>query len=52
LREEYKLRSFENRLLREIFGPKRDEAIRERRRLHTKAFHDLHASPIFIRVIK
>jgi hypothetical protein len=36
LRKEHRLRVFENRMLRRIFGPKRDEATRERRKLHNE----------------
>jgi hypothetical protein len=43
---------FENRVLRRIFGPKRDEATREWRRLHSKELNDLYSSPNIIRVIK
>jgi hypothetical protein len=43
---------FENRVLRRIFGPKRDEAIWEWRRLHNKELTDLYSSPNIIRVIK
>jgi len=42
LREERKLRVFENRLLRGIFGPKRDEIIKEWRRLHIEELNDLY----------
>jgi hypothetical protein len=42
---------FENRVLR-IFGPKRDEAIGEWRRLHNEELNDLYSSPNIIRVIK
>jgi hypothetical protein len=49
LREECRLRVFEKRELRRIFGPKRDEVTEEWRRLHNK---ELHASPNIIRVIK
>jgi hypothetical protein len=41
LREECKLRVFENRVLRRIFGPKRDEVTGEWRRLHKEELHDL-----------
>jgi hypothetical protein len=41
LREEHRLRVFENRVLRGIFGPKRDEIREERRRLHSGELHDL-----------
>jgi hypothetical protein len=43
---------FENRVLRRIFGPKRDEVTGERRKLHNGEFHDLCSSPDIIRQIK
>jgi hypothetical protein len=43
---------FENRVLRRIFGPKRDEATGEWRRLHIEELIDLYSSPNIIRVIK
>jgi hypothetical protein len=52
LREEQRLRVFENRVLRRIFGPKRDEATVECRRLHNDELNDLYSSPSIIRVIK
>jgi hypothetical protein len=52
LREEHRLRVFENRVLRRIFGPKRDEVTGEWRRLHNEELHDLYSSPNIIRVIK
>jgi hypothetical protein len=52
LREEQRLRVFENRVLRRIFGPKRDEATGEWRRLHNEEFNDLYSSPNIIWVIK
>jgi len=42
LREERKLRVFENRVLRRIFGPRRDDAMREWRRLHNEELNDLY----------
>jgi hypothetical protein len=52
LREEHRLRVFENRVLRRIFVPKRDEVTDERRKLHNKELHDLYSSPSIIRIIK
>jgi hypothetical protein len=52
LREEQRLRVFENRMLRRIFGPKRDEATREWRRLHKEELNDLYSSPNIIMAIK
>jgi hypothetical protein len=43
---------FENRVLRRIFGPKRDEVMGEWRKLHNKELHDLYSSPSVIRKIK
>jgi hypothetical protein len=43
---------FENRVLRRIFGPKREEVAGDWRRLHNEELHNLHASPNVIRVIK
>jgi hypothetical protein len=51
LREEHRLRVFENRVLRGIFGPKRDEVTGEWRRLHTEELNDLYSSSSLIRVI-
>ena len=52
LREECKLRVFENRVLRGIFGPNRDEVTGEWRRLHNEELNDLYCSPNIVRVIK
>jgi len=51
-REDHRLRVFENRVLRRIFGPKRDEVTREWRKLHNEELNDLYSSPNIIRVIK
>jgi hypothetical protein len=45
LREEHRLRVFENRVLRRIFGPKRDEVIRGWEKLHNDELHNLFSSP-------
>jgi hypothetical protein len=45
LRKEHRLRVFENRVLRRIFGSKRDEVTGEWRQLHNKEFRDLYSSP-------
>jgi hypothetical protein len=49
---EHRLRVFENRVLRRIFGPKRDEVTGEWRRIHNKELYDLYSSRNIIRVIK
>ena len=51
LRKEHRLRVFENRVLRRIVGPKRDEVM-EWRRLHNEELYALHSSLNIIRVIK
>jgi hypothetical protein len=52
LREEQRLRVFENRVVRRTFGPKRDEATGEWRRLHNEELNDLYSSLNIIRVIR
>ena len=52
LREEHRLRVFENRVLRGIFGPKRDEVTGEWRKLHNEELNDLYCSLNIVRVIK
>jgi hypothetical protein len=49
LREEHAPRVFENRVLRTISGPKRDEVTGEWRKLHNDEFHDTYSSPDIIR---
>jgi len=51
LREESKLRVFENMVLRGIFGPRRDEVTGEWRRLRNEELSDLYCSPSIVRVI-
>jgi hypothetical protein len=52
LREELRQRVFENRVLRRIFGSKRDEGTGEWRKLHNEELNDLYCSPNIVRVIK
>jgi len=52
LREEGKLRVFENRVLRRVFGPKREEVTGQWRKLHNEEFNGLYCSPNIVRVIK
>jgi hypothetical protein len=52
VREEHKLRVFENRVLRRIFGPKRDGVTGGWRKLHNEELHNLYSSPSIIRIIK
>ena len=46
------MRVFENRVLRRLFGPKRDEVTREWRRLHNEELSDLYSLPNIVRVVK
>jgi hypothetical protein len=48
----YRLRVFKNRVLRKIFGLKRDEVTRDWRKLHNEELHSLYTSPSIIRMIK
>jgi hypothetical protein len=52
LREEHKQRVFENKVLRRIFGPKRDELTGGWRTLHNEELRELYSSPSIIRIIK
>jgi hypothetical protein len=52
LREEHRLRVFENRVLRRIFGPRRDEVTGDWRKLHNEELHDLDSSLRIIRMVK
>ena len=52
LREEHRLRVFENRALRRIFGPRRGGVTGEWRKLHNEELNDLYSSPNIVRVIK
>jgi hypothetical protein len=50
--QEHRLRVFENRVLRRIFGPKRDEVTGGWRKLHNEELHGLYSSPSIVRMIK
>jgi len=52
LREERRLRVFENRVLRRIFGAKRDEVAGEWRKLHNEELNGIYSSPNIVRVTK
>jgi hypothetical protein len=52
LREGHGLRVFENRVLRRILGPRRDDVTRDWRELHNEELHNLYSSPNIIRMIK
>jgi hypothetical protein len=51
-KREHKLRVFENRVLKRIFGPKRDVVMGGWRKLHNGELHNLYSSPSIIRIIK
>jgi hypothetical protein len=51
LREEYRLKVFEHRMLERIFGPKRDEVTADWRKLHNEELHNLYSSQIIIIMI-
>jgi hypothetical protein len=52
LREERRLRVFENRVLSKVFGPKRYEVTEEWRKLHNEELNDLYSLPNIVRVVK
>jgi hypothetical protein len=52
LREERRLRVFENRVLRRIFGPRKDDVTGEWRKLHNEELNDLYSLPNIVRVVK
>ena len=52
MRAERRLRMFENRVLRRMFGSKRDKVTGEWRKLHNEELNDLYSSPNIVRVIK
>jgi hypothetical protein len=52
LRQERRLKVFENRALRRVFGPKRDEVTGEWRKLHNEELNDLYSLPNIVRVVK
>jgi hypothetical protein len=52
LREKHRQRVFENRVLRRIFGPKRDEVTEELRKLHNEELRNMYSSPSIIRMVK
>jgi hypothetical protein len=52
LREERRLMVFGNRVLRKVFGPKRDEVTREWRKLHNEELNDRYSLPNIVRVVK
>jgi hypothetical protein len=52
VREEHKLRVFENRVLRRIFGPKRDGVTGGWRKLYNEELHNLYSTPSIIRIMK
>jgi hypothetical protein len=52
VREEHKLRVYENRVLKRIFGPKRDGVSEGWRKLHNEELHNLYSSPSIIRIMQ
>ena len=52
MREEIRLQVFENKVLRKIYGPKRDDETGEWRRLHNGELNDLYGKPDIMRIVK
>ena len=52
MREERRLRAFENRVMRRVFGPKRDEVKWEWRKLHNEELSDLYSLPNIVQLVK
>jgi hypothetical protein len=52
VREEHRLEAFESRVLRRIFGPKREKMVGGWWKLHNEELHDLYSSPNIVRIIK
>jgi len=52
MREKRRLRVFENRVLRGVFGSEKNEVTREWRKLHNEELNDLYCSPYIVRLIK
>jgi hypothetical protein len=52
LKEEHRLRAFQNKVLRRLFGTRRDEVTGGWRKLHNGELRDLYSSPSFIRIMK
>jgi hypothetical protein len=52
LREKHRLRVYENRVLRRIFGPKRTEVAKSLEKTHNEELHNLYSSPNIIRIVK
>jgi hypothetical protein len=50
--EEHRLRVFANRVLRRVFGPKRDEVTGEWKKLHNEELNDLYSLPNIVRLVK
>jgi hypothetical protein len=50
IREEHRLRAFESRVIRRVFGPKRDEVMGGSRKPHNEELHNLYSSPSIIKI--